>query len=209
MRFLKTFFALALLITLSTNSSFSQIKTMETIEDVAELSTWENDRYQIFIGGHINFGSVTDAFKSSYGLGLGMQKKYFFVGLFGEMGDLGDVQMKTGEMRSTHYGIVGPWIGVRTNPNKKLGFYGSVKGGTGYGNYSIMDGEGEDIEDPDNIHVIRPEAGLELKLGKSLNIAGHLGYDFTSSIHEFPAIEDTDLRKLNFGLTLRIMTGRK
>lgn len=209
MNFFKTFFALVFLFTVTTNNLFSQIRTMETIEDIAEISTWDNDRYQMFVGSHINFGSVTEAFKSSYGIGLGMQKKYFFVGLFGEMGDLGDVQMKSCEMRSTNYGIVGPWIGVRTNPNKKLGLYGSVKGGTGYGTYTIMDGEGEDIEDPDNIHVVRPEAGIELKLGKSLNIAGHLGYDFTSSIHEFPAIEDTDLRKLNFGLTLRIMMGRK
>ena len=211
MRLFKVFMSMAFLLTLALNITAQTDEVVENVieEKVYEAPSWENDRFSIFIGGYLNAGSVTEAFKTSYGIGLGIQKKYFFAGVFGELGDLGDVQMKTGEMRSVNYGIIGPWIGVRTNPNSKIGLYGSVKGGTGFGDYAMMEGDGESIEDPDDIHVIRPEVGAELKIGRKLNIAGHLGYDFTSSIHEFPAIEDTDLRKLNFGITLRVMTGRR
>ena len=209
MRLFKALLSMAFLLTLTLNITAQTDEVVENVveEKVYEAPSWDNDRYQIFIGGYINGGSITETFKSSYGLGLGIQKKYLFVGIFGELGDLGDVQLKTGGMSSVNYGIIGPWLGVRTNPYKKIGLYGSVKGGTGYGDYSMIEGGEENIDDFDNIHVIRPEVGAEFKIGRKLNIAGHLGYDFTSSVHEFPAIEDTDLRKLNFGITLRVIAG--
>lgn len=205
MKFFKALLSIAFIATLSF-SSFAQEEVM--LNETIETNTWSNDAYQPFVSAHINFGSVTDAFKSSYGLGVGIQKKYLFFGFFGEMGDLGDVNMKyTNEMRSVDYGILGPMLGFRTNPNNRLGLFGSVKGGWGYSNYSIMDGEGEVIEDKDGVHLVRPEAGLEFRLTNNLRVNGHLGYDFTHSIHENPAVEDADLRKVSFGISLRAMLG--
>ncbi len=207
MKFFKALFSIVLLTTF-TVASFAQEEAM--LNETVETNTWVNDAYQPFVSGHINFGSVTDAFKASYGLGVGIQKKYLFFGFFGEMGDLGDVTMKYSDgMRSVDYGILGPMVGFRTNANKRLGFFGSVKGGWGYGNYTLIDGEGETIEDKDGIHLIRPEAGLELKLGNKLRLNGHIGYDFTHSVHENPNIGDADLRKMSFGLSLRAMLGNQ
>ena len=208
MRLFKALLSMTLLLTFSLNMT-AQTEEVMMEKEVMEVTSWENDRYDIFIGGYLNGGAITETFKASYGVGLGIQKKYLFAGIFGELGGLGDVQLRQGGMSSVNYGIIGPWLGVRTNPHKKIGLYGSVKGGTGFGDYNLIEGGEENNDDLDNIHVIRPEVGAEFKIGKKLNIAGHLGYDFTSSIHEFPAIEDTDLRKLNFGITLRIMAGSR
>ena len=214
MRLFKTLLSVVLLLTFSLNLTAQtedemMKKEMMEKEEMMKKSTWENDRFDFFIGGYLTGGAITDGIQTSYGLGVGIQKRYIFVGIFGELGDLGDVVTTTEEMRRVNYGIIGPWLGVRTNPNSKVGFYASVKGGTGFGNYNLIEGGGDALEDPDDIHVIRPELGAEFKLGQTFNIAGHLGYDFTSSIHEFPTIEDADLRKLNLGISLRLMLNKR
>lgn len=205
MKFLKVFFTLCLAISFSL-TSFAQEQPVGDMV-VEENDSWDNDRYDLYIAPYINFGSVTDAWKGSYGIGVGIQKRHLFFGVFGELGDFGDVQMIGGEMRSTKYGVLGVNLGATSNPEKKIRAFGGIKAGYGYGDYTLLDGEsGEEvIDDPDGVHFVRPEIGAEIGLGNSLRLAGHLGYDFTSSVHEFPQIEDTDLRKLNFGITLRLM----
>lgn len=204
MRFLKCFSTLTFLLVFSLGL---QAQTAEQPMNDEISDRYNSDQFDLYLAPYINFGSVTEAFKSSYGVEFGMQKRHMFLGVFGELGDLGDVQFKSGEMRQADYGILGLQIGATTNPTKKLRAFGSVKGGYGFGDYTLIADESGDnvVDDPDGVHVLRPELGVEFALKNKLRLVGVLGYDFTASVHEFPAIEDADLRKLNFGLKLRVM----
>lgn len=205
MRLFKSFSTLTFLLFFSLGIQ-AQKATVQPISDEI-TDRYGSDQFDVYVAPYINFGSVTEAFKSSYGLEFGIQKRHMFFGVFGELGDMGNVQFKSGEMRETDYGMLGLQIGAITNPTKKLRVFGSVKGGYGFGDYRLMSGEtGEDIvDDPDGVHLLRPEAGIEFGLNNKLRLVGVLGYDFTASVHEFPQIEDADLRKLNFGLKVRVM----
>lgn len=205
-----TFLAIIFSSNLFAQDSVMKQATDESAMDYEEALIdrgWENDSLDWYVAPYTTFGSVTEAFKGNFGIMVGFQKKHLFFGAFGELGDMGNVTMPAGEIRSTDYGLLGATIGIVSNQTKRLHFYGNIKGGYGFGNYTLISGDSakETIEDKDGVYIFRPEAGVEFNITKKLRLAGHLGYDITGSIHEHPVTKDGELEKVNLGLTLRFI----
>jgi len=207
--------SLTFLAAILSSSLFAQDSVMKQATDESAMNYeeiliergWDNDSLDWYVAPYTTFGSVTEAFKGNFGITVGIQKRHVFFGAFGELGDMGNVVMPAGETRSTDYGLLGLAIGIVSNQTKRLHFYGNIKGGYGFGNYNLVSGESgeETIEDKDGVYIFRPEAGVEFNITKKIRLAGHLGYDFTGSIHERPVTEDNELEKVNLGLTLRFI----